>query len=53
VNKTGISLGSIVVITAFSFSTVVLASPTDEAALIKEAKVSNTDAEKTGSYQGS
>ena len=46
-NKTGISLGSIVVITAFSFSSVVLASPTDEAALIKEAKVSKTDAEKT------
>lgn len=46
-NKTGISLGSIVVITAFSFSSVVLASPTDEAALIKEVKVSKTDAEKT------
>jgi uncharacterized membrane protein YkoI len=46
-NKTRISLGSLAVITAFSFSTVAFAAPTDEAALMKEAKVSKADAEKT------
>jgi hypothetical protein len=46
-NKTRISLGSLVVITAFWFSSVALAAPTDEAALMKQAKVSKTDAEKT------
>jgi uncharacterized membrane protein YkoI len=46
-NKIKISLGSLAVIAAFSFSSVALAAPTDEAALIKEAKVSKTDAEKT------
>ena len=35
------------VITAFSFSSVAFAAPTDEAALMKEAKVSKADAEKT------
>jgi uncharacterized membrane protein YkoI len=46
-NKSGISLGLIAVITALSFSSVALAAPTDEAALIKEAKVSKADAERT------
>jgi hypothetical protein len=45
--KTSISLSWLAVITAFSFSSVVLAAPTDEAALMKEAKVSKADAEKT------
>jgi uncharacterized membrane protein YkoI len=46
-NKTRISLGSLAVITAFSFSSVALAAPTDEDALMKQAKVSKADAEKT------
>ena len=46
-NKTRISFGSLVVITAFSVSSVAQAAPTDEAALMKEAKVSKADAEKT------
>ena len=46
-NKTRISLGSLVIVTAFSFSSVALAAPMDEAALKKEAKISKTDAEKT------
>ena len=46
-NKTRISLGPLALITVFSFSSVALAAPKDKAALIKEAKVSKTDAEKT------
>ncbi len=44
--KSRISLRSLVVLTALSFSSLLLAAP-DEAALMKEAKVSKTDAEKT------
>jgi hypothetical protein len=45
-NKTKISFGSLAVITAFSVSSVTVAAPTDEAALLKEAKVLKGDAEK-------
>jgi hypothetical protein len=46
-NNTRISLGSLAVVTAFSLSSVALVAPTNEAALVKEAKVSKADAEKT------